>query len=1556
MRRPLLGLLAFLVLLICSSSLKSQTTLITGDIAFTGYNADTPDQFTFVIFSDVTVGTEITFTDNGWFAAGGFRSGEGMATLTFTSAATAGTEIKVEGTTVTTSNIATATVASNNIALAAGGDQLFAYQGAAPTTGFECNFLTGFHSNSGGGWEADATSSNSSALPGTFTDGVNAIALAPEVDNGFYNRTSVTGTSAVLSTAIYTASDWTTSNSTQTLTVADYTVNPGSGIITLPNAPTLAGTASICPGTDGMVNVTSGDLNDATSWVLYTGSCGGTEIERNGTGMFIVSPMVTTEYFVGGDGCLTGLGLCTSVIVNIDNVPPVLTIPGDLTVASTDATDVMATGMATATDDCATAPVVTPWINEIHYDNTGGDVGEGLEIAGPAGIDLAGWTVEAVNGSNGTVYRTINLSGVFTDNGAGYGTIFFGLPANGLQNGGSEGLALVDDTGTVIQFLGYEGAVTATAGAAAGMTATDIGVSEGGGTQVGESLQLEGTGGQYSEFTWGANAIANTENQTNTGQVFTAPTGGSVTIAFVDATTQGACAGNRTISRAFTATDSNNNQSTATQTIVIEDNEAPIIITPGDITLACTVTDFSPAATGGVATAYDPGVGFQPSITPFINEVHYDNGGTDMGEFIEIAGLANQSLADWSLVLYNGANGSIYNTVPVNGTFANPGSGFGFISISFPSNGIQNGAPDGIALVDAGGAVIEFISYEGAFTPAIGPAAGIMSTDIGVEESFMTDLGFSLQRTGAGATGTDFTWTGPAVESPGAVNAGQSSTVVGPIATSYTEDISADGRTITRTFSAVDDCGNMTVDGDYVQVIFIGDVAPRLECRQPTSTCNAPGLCGNDQLNLLPPFIFDDCGFGDAVTITSDQPAIFPIGTTVVTWTVSNSTGASQCESLVIISDEEAPVVECPSEGVVDIYTQNPNSCTAQISLNPSITDNCGVASVNGTGNFTFAPGLYNKPVTATDAAGNSTTCDYQIYVHDTFSPELTNCPDDLIVTSTGELTTVFLPQPSATDNCGGVEITNDAPEGGFPVGTTTVNFMIIDDYGNVVGCSYDVIVEANAPIVFSGLNDVEASLEEENTTARVAWNEPAANTNCTICAETAIENYRYIGVYRGHQYFLYEGGNTTWNEAEVMAEMLDAQLVTINTESENRFLKNALNTDFSSAFTGLTQTTNEEETVMNWLTTENVDFINFDTEYTPTATASLGVLQADGTWILVDNTVESAFLIERPCINFEQISPVLTETDEETGEVISETLLTCGSDFTEGTYVVTYRATDMCGNEAEINFDVVVEMPTATTCTTGGTESSVFIENVLMGEYEMATGDDAGFGDYTEEEMVLYAVIDEETEEFTPVAMNIAAGGANGTEELFYRVWLDKNHDGDFFDADEMLAETMTTNDWAFELPAFEENMDATRMRIMVAKHDYPEVCGEVAQGEAEDYTVSILQIIVRPDGDDDIRGDDNDAPIIIGGGNNNGGTGILDLFPNPAKERVSLNLKGFIGQNVELTVTNQLGQVVHYQKLADVQTSRTTLDVKAFATGIYGVSVLTEGGELETVKLIVK
>jgi predicted extracellular nuclease len=166
-----------------------------------------------------------------------------------------------------------------------------------------------------------------------------------------------------------------------------------------------------------------------------------------------------------------------------------------------------------------TALAQSVFINEIHYDNSGADTGETIEIAGPAGTDLTGWTIALYNGSSTqrNVYGTINLAGVIPDQDNGFGTLSF--PRAGIQNGSPDGLALVDPTSALIQFLSYEGTFVAASGPASGMTSTDIGVSEPGSTPIGSSLQLTGTGSMAGDFTWAA-AQPNTFGATNAGQSF----------------------------------------------------------------------------------------------------------------------------------------------------------------------------------------------------------------------------------------------------------------------------------------------------------------------------------------------------------------------------------------------------------------------------------------------------------------------------------------------------------------------------------------------------------------------------------------------------------------------------------------------------------------------------------------------------------------------------------------------------------------------------------------------------------------------------------------------------------------------------------------------------------------------------------------------------------------------------------------------------------------------------------------------------------------------------
>ncbi|MCH7962444.1 MAG: T9SS type A sorting domain-containing protein [Bacteroidetes bacterium] len=149
------------------------------------------------------------------------------------------------------------------------------------------------------------------------------------------------------------------------------------------------------------------------------------------------------------------------------------------------------------------------WINEFHYDDEGGDNDEFIEVVVNEGFtDLSNFTVSKYDGGDpggeGTVKASETLNNFTVGSTQDGLTIYYLLIQ--LQNGGGglgDGIA-IDYMGTLIsgQFLSYEGIITGTEGPANGVTSTDIGVTESNNTPEGNSLFLEGTGTQYSDFTW----------------------------------------------------------------------------------------------------------------------------------------------------------------------------------------------------------------------------------------------------------------------------------------------------------------------------------------------------------------------------------------------------------------------------------------------------------------------------------------------------------------------------------------------------------------------------------------------------------------------------------------------------------------------------------------------------------------------------------------------------------------------------------------------------------------------------------------------------------------------------------------------------------------------------------------------------------------------------------------------------------------------------------------------------------------------------------------------
>ncbi len=209
------------------------------------------------------------------------------------------------------------------------------------------------------------------------------------------------------------------------------------------------------------------------------------------------------------------------------------------------------------------------------------------------------------------------------------------------------------------------------------------------------------------------------------------------------------------------------------------------------------------AALSALAAQSGPSFTLDPPTVVFINEIHYDNVSTDEGEAVEVVAPAGTDLSTMALVFYNGANGAVYRTAVAPELAAGHCGDYDVYVIELPTNGIQNGV-DGIALVNTEtDTLVQFLSYEGGFTALDGPAAGYTSTDMGVQESNSTPIGYSLQLSGPvittttyGSTYNDFIWHEPMTATFGACNTGQMLTFPPTLVTLLSFDAWVDGDTI----------------------------------------------------------------------------------------------------------------------------------------------------------------------------------------------------------------------------------------------------------------------------------------------------------------------------------------------------------------------------------------------------------------------------------------------------------------------------------------------------------------------------------------------------------------------------------------------------------------------------------------------------------------------------------------------------------------------------------------------------------------------------------------
>ncbi len=241
------------------------------------------------------------------------------------------------------------------------------------------------------------------------------------------------------------------------------------------------------------------------------------------------------------------------------------------------------------------------------------------------------------------------------------------------------------------------------------------------------------------------------------------------------------------------------------------------------------------------------------------------------------------------------------------------------------------------------------------------------------------------------------------------------------------------------TWTATDASGNST---SCVQEIIVNDPEPPVaNCSSDIMIANDPGMC-NAMVTVPAPTVSDNCLIASVIndyTGTSDASGTYPLGTTVVTWTVTDDGGrTSTCTQQITVNNSIAPTISC----AIDITVNNDaGQCNAMVNVpTPSASDDCSAVTLtndfNGTSDAsgTYPIGTTIVTWTAMDTSGNSSSCVQSIIVTESVVPTI-SCPADINLSCPGQ---VNFASPTTSDDCG------------FPAVPTTVpGFTLFGSFGD---------------------------------------------------------------------------------------------------------------------------------------------------------------------------------------------------------------------------------------------------------------------------------------------------------------------------------------------------------------------------------------------------------------------------------------------------------------------------------------------------------------------------
>ncbi len=716
--------------------------------------------------------------------------------------------------------------------------------------------------------------------------------------------------------------------------------------------------------------------------------------------------LTITRTWVATDDCGNSSTCVQTIVVN-DNLPPVISCPVNITIECTESTLPVNTGTASATDNCDDLPAIG--FSDI---TVGGSCPQELTITRT-------WTASDECGNSSTCVQTI----VVEDSVAPAMT----CPSNITIECNSS--TDPDDTGS------------ATATDACDLTPTIIFTDEIVGGSCPQESVITRTWRATDDCDNSSTCIQIIVIDDSLAPVITCPDNVTIecidstfpqntglpgatdncdtnpSLDFSDITTEGDCSAEYTIIRTWVAIDDCGNSSTCNQTIAIEDNIAPIIACPADVTIECTESTL-PINTGS-ATASDicdstPAITFSDITAAGICPQEI----TITRTWIAEDNCGNTSSCIQTIVTEDNTPPVI--TCPANLTLDCSGS-------TLPEDTGSASATDNCSTfpevtfsdVTVGGVCPLLLTITRTWTASDGCGNSstcvqiIVLTDatapdilcpanvtIECNESTLPD------NTGS-ATATDFCDNDPALTF---------------------SDVTVGGgcpeeSTITRTWVATDDCGNTS---SCIQTISVQDsqapvlscpVNVTIECNESTLPENTGTATSTDNCDETPTLSFSDvtagAGCPDGYTITR-------------TWTaIDNCGNAGTCEQIIVVDDGTAPLVSCPANVTIECTasTAPANTGTATAS------DNCDDSPIVAFNDVTVGgacPQEYTitRTWSATDQCGNTGTCNQTIVVEDSTPPVCIAVNITVSINGNGMVSISGADiDGGSTDNCGPVTL-----------------------------------------------------------------------------------------------------------------------------------------------------------------------------------------------------------------------------------------------------------------------------------------------------------------------------------------------------------------------------------------------------------------------------------------------------------------------------------------------------------------------------------------------------